>query len=93
MALTELQIKTSKSKAIRYVVSNGRGLALEVCRLVPLLRDTDNETLHIILLTVGFPIPPFTIHDLRPTGSTILHKQSSLTKGPSFRKALFDFSG
>jgi hypothetical protein len=37
MALTELQIKALKSKAIRYVVSNGRGLALEVMPTVVFL--------------------------------------------------------
>jgi hypothetical protein len=62
------------------------------------------KTLHIILLTVGFAIPPYTIHDLRPTGIDYLAQTGLLFgRGPGAlaseykrtfpKEGPFDFSG
>jgi integrase len=83
--IPEAQSKTGKphtvylSRQVRDLFQELRSLAGDSELVLPgrgsLTRPFAANALNKALEGVSFPMPPFTIHDLRRTGSTILHEQ------------------
>lgn len=83
--IPEAQSKTGKphtvylSRQVRELFQELRTLAGDSELVLPgrgsLTRPFAANALNEALEGVSFPMPPFTIHDLRRTGSTILHEQ------------------